>query len=519
LIKLVIELKGFFKNSRIYLEIRNKKEYDIRMENPKLKHLSETWLVEATIDQMQEKMDNGELTSKELVLMYLNRISSFDQNGPKINSILEVNSDALHIAAALDAERNRQGPRGPLHGIPVLIKDNIDTNDKLHTSAGSIALANSYAIEDSFVAAQLRSAGAVILGKTNMTEWANFMTEGMPSGYSSRGGQVLNPYGPGVFDVGGSSSGSGAAIAANFAAVAVGTETSGSILSPASQNSLVGIKPTVGLISRRGIIPISHTQDTAGPMARTVKDAVLLLNSLIGSDPKDPVTLTNTLCNADFTGNLKVDGLKGKRIGIAREGYFDYLSNDKKEVMEKAINKLTELGAEIIDNVVIPSAKRKWNYDVLTYEFKADLNAYLKNLHPSYPIRALKDVIVFNLENEERMLKYGQNILLASEETSGNLTEEAYIKALEEDYYHSTEQGIDDVMEEYKLDAIVFPNNYGASIPAKAGYPSITVPAGYSVEGEPVGITFTGQAYREPSLIELAYSYEHGSKVRKAPNW
>jgi amidase len=490
------------------------------MENSKLKQLIEEWLLEATIDEIQQKMNNGELTSRDLVLMYLNRISKFDQQGPKINSILEINPDALQIASALDAERKVKGPRGPLHGIPVLLKDNIDTKDKMHTSAGSLALENSYAQVDSFVAKKLRNAGAVILGKTNMTEWANFMTEGMPSGYSSRGGQVLNPYGPGVFIVGGSSSGSGASIAANFAAIAVGTETSGSILSPASQNSLVGIKPTVGLISRRGIIPIAHTQDTAGPMARTVKDAVLLLNELIGPDLEDPVTLTNNaLSDVDFTSYLEVEGLKGKRIGIARSGYFDYLGEEKLQVMNEAVLKLSELGAEVVENVVIPSTNRKWSYDVLTYEFKTDLNAYLKNLHPSYPIRSLKDVIAYNLQHEEKMLKYGQVVLLEAEKTSGTLTEEAYIKAMEEDYYHSTENGIDSVMKEHKLDAIVFPNNYGASIPAKAGYPSITVPAGYSTEGEPIGITFTGQAYSEPNLIALAYSFEQGTQVRKAPKW
>jgi amidase len=490
------------------------------MENPKLQQLSEEWLLETTVDQMQEKMNNDELTSKDLVLMYLNRIAKFDQQGPKINSVLEINPDAIQIAAALDSERKVTGPRGPMHGIPVLIKDNIDTKDKMHTSAGSLALENSYALEDSFVVKKLRSAGAVILGKTNMTEWANFMAEGMPSGYSSRGGQVLNPYGPGDFVVGGSSSGSGAAIASNFAAVAVGTETSGSILSPASQNSLVGIKPTVGLISRRGIIPIAHSQDTAGPMARTVKDAVYLLNALMGPDVEDPITLANTAINSvDFTTYLNVDGLKGKRIGIAREKFFDYLGDEKILVMNEAIQKLSELGAEVVDNVIIPSANREWSYDVLTYEFKSDLNAYLKNLHPSYPIRSLKDVIEYNNQHKDKMLKYGQVVLLEAEETSGTLIEEAYIKALEGDYYHSTVNGIDSAMKEHNLDAIVFPNNYGASIPAKAGYPSITVPTGYSNDGEPIGMTFTGQAYSEPNLISIAYSFEQGTQARQAPKW
>ncbi|MFE8701392.1 amidase family protein [Cytobacillus sp. FJAT-54145] len=489
------------------------------MENPRLKQLHDEWLVEATIDDMQEKLNNGELTSKELVLMYLYRISTYDKQGVAVNSVLEVNPEALHIAAALDSERKQKGPRGPLHGIPVLIKDNIDTSDKMHTSAGSLALENSYATEDSQVAASLREAGAIILGKTNMTEWANFMTEGMPSGYSSRGGQVLNPYGPGKFDVGGSSAGSGASIAANFAAVAVGTETSGSILSPASQNSLVGIKPTVGLISRRGIIPIAHSQDTAGPMTRTVKDAAYLLNALTELDDKDPITRTNTtLVGADFTEYLQEDGLKGARIGICREVYFDYLSKDKLKVMNEAVEKLKELGAEVVENIVIPSTKAKWSYDVLTYEFKSDLNAYLQGLPVDSRVRSLADVIEFNNEHSEKTLKYGQKILEEAEKTSGTLTEEQYISALEKDIHLSTEQGIDSVLKEHQLDAIVFPNNFGAGIPAKAGYPSITVPAGYTQEGEPVGITFTSTAYTEPTLIKLGYSYEQGTKVRKAPN-
>ncbi|EWG13082.1 amidase family protein [Cytobacillus firmus] len=485
------------------------------MENPRLKSFQDGYLLEATIDELQEKMRNGEITSKELVLMYMNRIGQLDQN---IHSVLELNPDALHIAAALDAEREEKGPRSPLHGIPILLKDNIDTGDKMQTTAGSLALKGHCAQSDSFVASQLRRAGAVILGKTNMTEWANFMTEGMPSGYSSRGGQTLNPYGPGKFDVGGSSAGSGAAIAANFAAAAIGTETSGSILSPASQNSLVGIKPTVGLVSRTGIIPIAHSQDTAGPMARTVKDAALLLNVLAVSDENDPVTLTNqNLQGTDFTAFLDENGLYGARIGIARETYFDYLSSEKLAVMNQAVARLNELGAEVIDEIVIPSTKTDWSYDVLTYEFKADVNAYLRTVAPHLHIRTLSDVIDFNEKNSGKCLKYGQSILIEAEETSGDLTEMAYISALEKDIYFSGEQGIDCVMQEHNLDAIVFPNNYGAGIPAKAGYPSITVPAGYTPEGEPVGITFTGLAYSEPLLIKLAYAFEQATRYRKAP--
>ncbi|WP_370224325.1 amidase family protein [Cytobacillus sp.] len=485
------------------------------MENPMLKSFHDNDLLEATIDELQEKMQVGEISSKELVLMYMNRIGHLDK---KIHSVLELNPDALHIAASLDAERKEQGARGPLHGIPILIKDNIDTGDKMHTTAGSLALKDHCAQKDSFVASQLRQAGAVILGKTNMTEWANFMTEGMPSGYSSRGGQTLNPYGTGKFDVGGSSAGSGAAIAANFAAAAIGTETSGSILSPASQNSLVGIKPTVGLVSRTGIIPIAHSQDTAGPMARTVKDAALLLNVLAVPDENDPITLTNKdLQGMDFTVFLDEAGLQGARIGIARETYFDYLSSEKLSVMNKAVNDLKELGAEVLDGVVIPSAKGEWSYDVLTYEFKADLNAYLRTVAQHLNIHSLSDVIDFNENHSGKCLKYGQTILIESEETSGNLTEMAYISALEKDIYFSGEKGIDYVMKEHHLDAIVFPNNYGAGIPAKAGYPSITVQAGYTPEGEPVGITFTGLAYSEPLLIKLAYAFEQATKHRKAP--
>lgn len=484
------------------------------MENPKLKELYDNWLAEVTIAEIQEKLESGELTSKELVLMYLHRISIIDK---KINSILEVNPDALQIAAALDAERKATGPRSKLHGIPILIKDNIDTADKMHTSAGSLALMDSIALRDSFVAEQLRKAGAIILGKTNMTEWANFMAIGMKGGYSSRGGQVLNPYGPGKFEVGGSSSGSGAAIAANLAAASVGTETSGSILFPACKNSLVGIKPTVGLISRRGIIPIAQTQDTAGPMARTVEDAAILLGALAGYDDEDPITRTNPLAEKDFTKHLLQNGLEGKRIGIAWDGFINVFSQDQLNVIVEAIAILKSSGAEVIENIKIPAANVQWKNKVLTYEFKPDLNAYLNSLHPTVPIRTLKDLIEFNQENEEQMLKYGQAVLLEAEATSGSLTDKEYIEALEYDYYHATEQGIDYALEKYELDLIVFPGEEGSHISAKAGYPTIAVPAGYTTDAEPVGITFAGTAYSEPLLIEAAYGFEQLTRYRKAP--
>jgi amidase len=472
------------------------------------------WILETTISQIQEKLQSGDITSVELVLMYLKRISTIDK---KINSIIEVNPDALHIAAALDAERADTGMRGPLHGVPILIKDNIDTRDKMHTSAGSLALKDSIAVNDSYVAEQLRSAGAIILGKTNMTEWANFMAENMPSGYSSRGGQVLNPYGPGKFDVGGSSAGSGAAIAANLAPAAVGTETSGSILNPACQNSLVGIKPTVGLISRRGIIPIAHSQDTAGPMTRTVEDAAVLLTALCGRDEQDPITRTNPLIGTDFTSFLLKDGLKGKRIGIAKEGFLELLSEEKQRVVNEALEVLKDSGADVIDDIHFPSANAGWRYEVLTYEFKPDLNAYLNGLHPSIGIRTLSDLIEFNNRNDDKMLKYGQAVLLESEETSGSLTEQAYVDALQHDVYHSKEQGIDFAMEKYNLDAILFPSDEGSHISAKAGYPTIAVPAGYTFDGEPVGITFAGTAFSEPKLIQIGYAYEQMTKFRRPP--
>ncbi|MEH7253098.1 amidase family protein [Neobacillus niacini] len=484
------------------------------MENPKLNKFLDEWLEDASITKMQEKMSSGELTSKELVTMYLHRISVFDKS---INSILEVNPDALQIAAALDAERKETGPRSELHGIPILIKDNIDTADKMHTSAGSLALKDSIALKDSYVAKKLRKAGAVIIGKTNMTEWANFMAFDMKNGYSSRGGQVLNPYGPGKYDVGGSSSGSGAAVAANLAAAAIGTETSGSILNPSCRNSLVGIKPTVGLISRRGIIPIAHTQDTAGPMARTVKDAAILLNALTGIDEKDPITRTNPLCEKDFTEHLHKDGLKGKRIGIATEGFIEQLTEEKQKIFHDAVAILEAAGAEIIEQIEIPSAKEKWSYDVLTYEFKPDLNAYLNKLHPSIPVRTLKDLIEFNQQDEEKMLKYGQAVLIQSEKTSGSLTEEKYIKVLEFDQYPATHRGIDYALDKYDLDVILFPGDTGSIISAKAGYPTIAVPAGYTSEGEPVGISFAGTAYSEPQLIEAAYAFEQLTWFRKPP--
>jgi amidase len=488
------------------------------METTKLSFINDEWIIEATIDDLQQVMASGKTTSKKIVETYLNRIAAFDKSGMKINSILEINPDVLFIAESLDLERKEKGIRGPLHGIPVVLKDNIDTGDKMHTSAGTLSLKNSFAPKDAFVAKKLRDAGAVILGKANLTEFANFMTENMPNGYSSRGGQVLNPYGPGIFDVGGSSAGSGASVAANLTAVAIGTETSGSILSPSSQNSIVGIKPTLGLVSRSGIIPIAHSQDTAGPMARTVKDAAILLSAIIGVDMNDASTLIIPQdFNSDFISSLDVDGLKGVRVGVPRKGYFNDLGEDKLAIINNALELMKEKGAEVIDPVELPFYDMELNYDVLIYEFKSDLNAYLKNLASSVPVHSLKEVIEFNNNHPEETLKYGQIILKQSENTSGTLTEPGYLENLLKDKYYTREQGIDSIMKKYNLDALLFPSYFGADIAAKAGYPSITVPGGYTNAGEPIGVTFTGTAFSEPKLIKIAYAYEQSTKHRVVP--
>jgi amidase len=473
--------------------------------------------LEADITAIQEALTKGETTSVELVHFYFEQIARFNET---VNAVLEINPDAEFIAATLDAERAKGGSCGPLHGIPVLIKDNIDTADHMHTSAGSIALKDSYAKEDAMVAKKLRDAGAIILGKANMTEWANFMSDHMPSGYSSRGGQVQNPYGPGRFDVGGSSSGSAAAVASNFATIAIGTETSGSILNPASQNNIVGIKPTVGLVSRAGIIPIAHSQDTAGPLTRTVRDAALLMNVIVGVDPRDPVTKLSTFyATADYTDFLNVDGLKGKRIGVPRARFYDDLPEEVGKIMDQALQVMKEQGAEIIDPVEIAQAEAEECIDVLIYEFKSALNAYLGKLAPHVPVHSLQELVAFNGLNAEKALQYGQALLEASEKTSGTLTDMKYLQARLNDLKYSRQDGIDKVMEEHRLDALVFHSSWGAGIAAKAGYPSISVPAGFTSEGEPVGLSLTARAFEEGKLIEMGYSFEQATKYRKSPQF
>lgn len=476
-------------------------------------------VVEASISDIQAALSSGEITSKDLVLLYLGRIADHDKNGLTLNAVLEINPDALFIAEALDIERGLKGPRGSLHGIPILLKDNINTGDKMHTSAGSLALANSYAIEDAFIVKKLRAAGAIIMGKANMTEFANFMTEGMPSGYSSRGGQVLNPYNISS-PTGGSSAGSGVAVAANLCTASIGTETSGSILNPGNLCSIVGIKPTVGLISRTGILPISNSQDTAGPMARTVTDAVLLLNGILGFDAEDAAMGAGLgRQHSDYTIFLDKDGLNGARIGIPRDYYFEELTDEQLAIFNHAVEVMKQHGAIIVDPADIKTARQIVYSSVLLNEFKSSLNAYLSRLGAVAPMRSLKEIIEYNDQHPMEALKYGQKTLIHAEEcTSGTLTEPQYIRDRTIDLKLCKDEGIDAVMKEHNLDALLFPADFGARITSRAGYPSIVVPAGYTAAGPPFGVTFSALAYSEPNLIKLAYAFEQHTKIRKAPS-
>lgn len=476
-------------------------------------------IVEATIPEIQAALESGDITSKQLVLMYYERIADHDKNGLTINSVLEINPDALFIAESLDVERAIKGSRGPLHGIPVLLKDNINTGDKMHTSAGSLALANSFAGEDAFIVTKLREAGAIIMGKANMTEFANFMTNGMPSGYSSRGGQVLNPYNIST-PTGGSSAGSAVAVACNFCTVSVGTETSGSILNPGNLGSIIGIKPTVGLLSRSGILPLSNTQDTAGPMARTVRDAVLLLNAMLGNDNHDSAMGTNVgKIHEDYIIFLEENGLQGARIGIPRDYYFEELTDEQLALFNASVDRMRELGATIIDPADIKTAREISYSSVVLNEFKTALNAYLSRLGPGAPMRTLKDIIDFNHAHPVETLRYGQATLIDAEYTSsGTQTEPKYLRHRATDLKLCKEEGIDATMKEYNLDALLFPADFGARITSRAGYPSIVVPSGYTSAGAPFGVTFSAKAYQEPTLIKLAYAYEQHYKVRKAPS-
>jgi amidase len=491
-------------------------------------------LDEVTISELLREMATGKTNSRSITRKYLERINDVDKRGPAIKSVIEVNPEAESIAESMDRMRKEGGTRGPLHGVPILIKDNIDTADRMLTTAGSLALTGSRPKADSFVARKLREAGAVILGKTNLSEWANFRASHSSSGWSGRGGQTRNPY---ALDRNpcGSSSGSGAAVAANLCAAAVGTETDGSVVCPSSANSLVGIKPTVGLISRSGIIPISHSQDTAGPMARTVTDAAILLGALVGVDPNDSATKASVGKSfTDYTTFLDKDGLRGARLGIARK-YFGF-SDRVDKLMNDLIDEMKRLGAVIVDPADIPTSGKfdDSELEVLLYEFKADLNAYLAKLGPEAGARSLRDLIDFNEKNRDREMPYfGQDLFIKAQE-KGPLTSPKYLQALKKNQLLSRAQGIDFVLNKNKLDALVAPTG-GPPWPtdwvngdhftggystasAVAGYPHITVPAGY-VFGLPVGISFFGAAWSEPKLIKIAYAFEQATKARRPPKF
>ncbi len=490
-------------------------------------------LDEISVRELQEGMDSGRFTARSVARKYLDRIAAIDKGGPGVNSVIEINSDALSIADSLDEERRSKGIRGPLHGIPVLIKDNIGTADHMMTTAGSLALFGFMPTKDSGVAQQLRAAGAVILGKTNLSEWANFRSDHSSSGWSGRGGQTHNPY---AIDRNpcGSSSGSGAAVSANLAAVTIGTETDGSIVCPSSANGVVGIKPTVGLVSRAGIIPISHSQDTAGPICRTVADAAALLSAITGADSEDPATkAADRKAHSDYTKFLDRAGLRGARIGVVRKLFF--FGEKLDPIMKNALDAMKSEGATLIDPVEIESLGKFDGSEniVLQYEFKADMHSYLAQF-PNAPVHSLKDIIEFNEQHhDQELLYFGQETMIASEKR-GLLTDKAYLDALAKDDLLARKEGIDAVMDKYKLDALVAPTGGPAwvtdlvngdhdtggssSLAAVAGYPNINVPAGF-VFGLPVGISFFGRAWSEPVLIKIAYAFEQATKIRKPPRF
>jgi amidase len=493
-------------------------------------------LPEWTIAELQEKMESGELTSRRLAELYLGRIEAVDKSGPYINSIIELNPDALQIADTLDEERKAGKTRSALHGVPILIKDNIDTHDRMQTTSGSLALEGHIAEKDAFVVKQLRKAGALILGKTNLSEWANFRGKHSVSGWSSRGGLTRNPY---ALDRSacGSSSGSGAAVAANLCAAAVGTETDGSIICPSQTNGIVGIKPTLGLVSRSGIIPIAHSQDTAGPMARTVADAAILLGAMSGLDGTDAVTrLSKKRALSNYTKYLDRDGLRDVRIGVARN--LAGANPRVLKIFEYCIEVLKKLGAEVIDPADVPNFDKfgKTEGEVLHYEFKADLNKYLKTLSDGAHVHSMEEVIKFNDENRDKVMPYfGQEHMINAQEKP-SLRDQKYRDALAKNHLYARSKGLDTVMRKNKLDAIIVPSGGPAwtidlvngdssnwdvkstSSAAVAGYPHITVPAGY-VFGLPVGLSFIGKAWQEPMLIKFAYAFEQATQLRRMPRF
>lgn len=491
-------------------------------------------LEEATIEQLQSAMKSGQFTARSLVEKYLKRIDEVDRRGPAINSVIEVNPDALAIAGELDKERKAGRVRSPLHGIPILIKDNIDTADRMMTTAGSLALVGSRPSRDAYVVQRLRGAGAVIIGKTNLSEWANFRSSHSSSGWSGRGGQTRNPY---ALDRNpcGSSSGSGAATAANLCAASIGTETDGSVVCPSSANSLVGIKPTLGLVSRSGIIPIAHSQDTAGPMARTVTDAAMLLSAIAGYDPADPITKPRPgNPRGEYSQPPNMNELRGARVGVARKSFGFNDAVDK--LLNESIDVIKRLGAIIVDPADIPTAGKfdDSELEVLLYEFKADLNKYLAALGPRAPVHSLKEIIEFNERHRDREMPYFGQDLFIKAEAKGPLTDKAYLAALAKNHRLSRKEGIDFVMNKHRLDAMIAPTGGpswttdwangdhftgGYSSPsAVAGYPHVTVPAGYALR-LPVGISFFGRAYTEKQLLRYAWAFEQATKARRPPEF
>lgn len=496
------------------------------------KRMSSVNVVEASVAELQAAMASGQLSSESLVRMYLSRIRAVDANGARLNAVIETNPDALAIARELDRERKKSGARSALHGIPILLKDNIATADNMQTTAGSLALVDIKPNKDAGIVTRLRDAGAVILGKTNLSEWANFRSTRSTSGWSSRGGLTKNPY---ALDrnTSGSSSGSAVAAAASLAALTVGTETDGSIVSPAAANGIVGLKPTLGLVSRAGIIPIAHSQDTAGPMTRTVADAAALLTVLAGVDPRDVATKDASRHAEDYTKALTTDGLKDKRIGVVRNR-FGGRNDLASAVIERALAVLKKGGATLVEIAELPNADKfgQSEYDVLLYEFKADLAAYFAEYTPGSKVKGLADLIAYNEKNRAKMMPYFEQEHFIRAEAKGPLTDQAYLDALASNLKLTREEGIDKVLKAHQLDALVAPtgapawltdfirgDNSGAgfsSPAAVAGYPHITVPAGF-VQGLPVGISFVGTAWSEASLIAMAYAYEQASRARQAP--
>jgi amidase len=491
-------------------------------------------LEEAGIGDLQQRMSVGKLTAHAIVQQFLDRIAAIDKSGPSLHAIIELNPDALKIADELDAERNNGKVRGPLHGIPVLIKDNIDTADGMHTSAGSLALAGSIPAQDSTVAARLRSAGAVILGKTNLSEWANFRSSHSTSGWSGRGGQTRNPYALNRNPCG-SSSGTGAAIAANLAAAGIGSETDGSVVCPAAANGIVGIKPTLGLVSRAGIIPIAHSQDTAGPMARSVADAAALLTAIVGADPRDALSVSGEAHRDDYTRYLDGGALRGARIGVVRK--LAGFSPDVDALLARNIDTLKAAGATVIDPVELPNLGK---YDdaeliVLEYEFKHDLDAYLARLPAAANApRSLAELIKYNERERVREMPWFDQDLLEKSQARGPLTDKVYRDALAREKSLAGRLGIDAALKKNRLDALIAPTGGpawttdwiagdhtagGSSTPAAvAGYPDITVPAGF-VHGLPIGLSFFSGAWSEPKLIGLAHAFEQSMHARRPPKF